>query len=673
MVVVRNSTTGGSIPPTKLKKQIMKLHIDIETYSSVDIKSSGAYKYCESIDFEILLIAYAFNDDPVKIIDVTESGIPDFLKDALLSVEIEKHAYNANFERIAFKAVGIDSPISQWHCTMVKAAYCGLPLGLGIVSNVLKLNGKGKLSSGSNLIKYFCCPVAATKTNGGRVRNFKEHDLFKWEEFKMYCMNDVVAEREIDRLLSKYQLPFQEQVYYCLDQMINDTGIMIDIPMATNICSIDQENFNNLESELKEITGLDNPCSVSQLKGWISDKAQKEIKSLNKSELPDLLQNVSDDTITRVILLRQKIAKTSIKKYTAMLNCVGEDGRIRGLFQFYGANRTGRWAGRLVQVQNLPQNHLDNLTDVRNTIANESYSELKNKFEDISDTLSQLIRTTFIASDNNILAIIDFSSIEARVIAWLANEQWRLDVFNSHGKIYEASASMMFGVPIEQIDKGSELRQKGKVAELALGYQGSIGALKAMGGERMGLTDTEMKDIVSRWRLKSSKIVKLWADIEKASIYALKTGKKVVLSDNKGVNVSFDGLFLIIELPSGRGLYYYKPKIEYNDYGKELIVYQGLNQVTKKWESVDIYGGKFVENIVQAIARDILANAIMNVDSQGYKIVMHVHDELVVDIPEFDSKKSLEKINNIMCNPPHWALDLPLKADGYLTKFYKKD
>ena len=473
------------------KPSKMKLHIDIETYSSVDLKASGVYKYVESVDFEILLIAYALGNGSIKVIDLAKGdSLPQEFTKAMLSPEVEKHAHNATFERVAFKKYGYDIPIDQWHCSMVKASYCGWPMSLEMLSKAMELETYGKLTTGKALIKYFCMPCKPSKVNGGRMRNFPHHDPDKWEEFKKYCGQDVEAERAVDRNLSEYNIPDIERQNYMLDQQINDRGIEIDQTFAANALKMDALYSKGIMDKLREITGVDNPGSAAQLKEWLSLAMKKEIKSLAKESVEQLLEE-AEGSAARVLKLRKKASKTSIKKYKAMQNCVCEDGRAHGLFQFYGAGRTGRWSGRLIQLQNLPQNHLGNLELDREVVHTGDYGLATILHDDISSVLSQLIRTAFVAKKEHTFVVADFSAIEARVIAWLAGEKWRMDVFNSHGKIYEASASMMFGVPVDEITKGSDLRSKGKVAELALGYQGALGALKKMGGESMGLTDTE--------------------------------------------------------------------------------------------------------------------------------------------------------------------------------------
>lgn len=652
----------------------IQLHIDIETYSSIDIMTAGAYKYCESIDFEILMIAYAFGDEPIRMIDLAQGDkMPSEFIEALLDPTVEKHAHNANFERNSFRAIGYDIPVEQWHCSAVKAAYCGLPLSLAMVSEALKLEEKGKLATGKALIQYFSIPVKPTKTNGMRERNFPEHDLEKWEEFKLYCINDVEAEREIGKRLKQYEIPNFERINYILDQQINDRGILVDMVMASNANKLDEIHSAVMAEELTKITGLENPNSPAQLKQWLSLAMGKEITTLAKEAVDTLVEEAESEAVKQVLSLRKKSSKSSTKKYVAMLNCAGDDNRVRGLFQFYGANRTGRWAGRLVQLQNLPQNHLKDLEQARALIVKGDYEDAALCYDDISNVLSQLIRTTFIAKENHTFAVADFSAIEARVIAWLANEKWRLEVFASHGKIYEASASMMFGVPIEQITKGSELRDKGKIAELALGYQGALGALSKMGGERMGLSTEDMNKIVRLWRKKNAAIVDLWAAVNEAAIRAIKTKIPVVLTKFRNLKFEFNGEALTIELPSGRKLFYPSATTTVNRFGAESVKYKGLDRLTKKWWWVDSYGGKFVENIVQAIARDLLAYSMQQLDAAGFEIAMHVHDEAVAEVDKTKGEEKLEEMCDIMGQEVPWALGLPLKADGYITDFYKKD
>jgi len=651
----------------------MKLHIDIETYSSVDIRKSGAYKYTESPDFEILLIAYAIDDEPIKIIDF--SGTTDSLNDfntfekLLLDPNIEKHAHNATFERLSFRATGFNVPIHQWQCSMVKAAYCGLPLALDKVSEVLKLGDKGKLSTGTALINYFCKPCNPTKTNGGRTRNLPEHNPEKWEEFKRYCINDVEAEREVIRILSPYELPPAEIVNYIIDQEINDRGIMIDTQFATNATEIDDKRHSELITELKELTGLENPNSDAQLKEWLRGQGL-ETQSLAKESVESLLKESCSVAVNQVLELRQKSKKTSTKKYVKMLDSVCKDQRGRGYFQFYGANRTGRWAGRFVQLQNLPKNHLADLDVCRQLVKHGDFELMKLFFEDISDTLSQLIRTAFVAKADHTFVVADYSAIEARVLSWLAGETWRLKVFNSHGKIYEASASAMFSVPIEEIGKGSPLRQKGKIAELALGYGGSIGALTQMGGEKMGLSESDMSEIVKRWRAANPKIVEYWKRLEGAAKRTIETRKPVHVGN---ITFLYDRTYLTIQLPSGRKLFYYKPGFTTNRFGGQSIKYWGMDQTTKQWTELETYGGKLTENVVQAISRDLLAYTIHELNAESFDVVMHVHDEAVAEVPKTQADQRLNEMCEIMANGPEWSEGLPLNADGYITNYYKKD
>jgi len=648
-----------------------KLHVDIETYSSVDIKTSGAYKYTQSLDFEILLIAYAFDNEPVKVIeDRNLAPWPSEFIEALVNPHIEKHAHNANFERQAFKAYGFEVPIEQWYCSAVKSAYCGLPLSLDEVSKALKLEEKGKLASGKALIRYFCMPCKPTKANGMRTRNLPEHDLEKWEEFKRYCANDVVAEREINHRLKAYSIPDFERTNYIIDQEINDRGILIDTVLAQNAVDIDARFNLEVSGRVKEITNLENPNSPAQLKKWLGDALGKEINTLNKESVLDLLEESEDGEVSEVLQGRSLMAKSSVKKYAAMLNCVCEDGRAHGLFQFYGANRTGRWAGRLIQLQNLPQNHMKSLELARQTVRSGDYELLNMLYGNAPTVLSELIRTTFIAPRGKTFSVCDFSAIEARVLSWLAGEKWRLEVFKTHGKIYEASASKMFNVPIESVTKGSDLRQKGKIAELALGYQGGVGALKTMGGEKMGLSESDMSLIVSRWRKANPSIEQLWGEVEKAAIQAVKNRNTKALDK---LVFRMEGDILTIKLPSGRKLFYVSPRLAPNRFGREAIKFMGMEQTTKRWGWVETYGGKLVENIVQAISRDLLANAMQQLREDGFEIVMHVHDEVVCEVDENEADEILKDMERLMSMHVEWADGLPLAADGYVTKFYKKE
>lgn len=650
-----------------------KLHIDVETYSSIDIKSSGAYRYTQSVDFEILMVAFAFNEEPVQIIDLAQGEkLPKRFTDALLNPDIEKNAHNATFERNCFKQSGYDIPIEQWKCTAVKAAYCGLPFALSMVSKALGLGeDKAKLASGKALIRYFSIPVKPTKANGMRVRNFHYHDREKWEQYKEYCIQDVEAEREVDQILSPYILPQFEIDNYRLDQKINDLGLLTDLKFARNAYEIDTKFSIELKEEAKKLTGLENPNSPAQLKKWLSEKLKIEVTSLAKDNVDKLIKDHGPGLHSDVLNLRKKSSRTSTKKYISMLNCACEDERVHGLFQFYGANRTGRWAGRLVQLQNLPQNHLSDLDNARNLVLEGDYEVLKMIYEDIPNILSQLIRTAFIAKPGHTFAVADFSAIEARVLSWLASEKWREEVFRGHGKIYEASAAMMFNVPIESVTKGSELRQKGKTAELALGYQGSVGAMKAMDrGDK--LTETECKAIVTKWRKANPKVVKLWYDMESCAKKAILRKKKII-SKFKNLEFEYDGTALTIKLPSGRKLFYWDPVLKKGKWDKIMVCYKGIDGKTRQWVDVETYGGKLVENIVQAISRDLLADSMLRVDKNGYDITMHVHDELIAEVPEEDSEDDLRIIEHIMGEDIPWAKGLPLNADGYVTKYYKKD
>lgn len=659
-------------PLTNQKLLSMDLHIDIETYSSVDIRTAGAYKYIESPDFEILLIAYAFGDDPVNIVDLTSEEIPGILKGALLDPLVKKHAHNATFERLAFNRIGFNTNIAEWFCSMVKAAYCGYPLSLEEVSKALELGDQGKSAAGKALIKYFCQPCKPTKVNEGRTRNLPSHDPDKWEAFKDYCIQDVEAERGVKTKLAKYDFPVSERAIYILDQQINDRGIEVDLIMAEEAYQMGSKNAEELKANMVKLTGLDNPNSPVQLKKWLGDAMGKEITSLAKDFIEPLMEEAGPGIVSDVLKLRRKAAKTSIKKYTAMLNCTCDDSRAHGLFQYYGANRTGRWAGRIVQLQNLPQNKITSLEIARGAVRNGDYDLMKMLYENTSSILSQLIRTAFVAPEGKTYAVADFSAIEARVIAWLADEQWRMKVFNTHGKIYEASASTMFGVPIELVTKGSAYRSKAKIAELALGYQGSLGALKQMGGEEMGLSDAEMELIVKKWRRANPRICQLWRSIEGCAKHVLDTKTKCT-SIIKGLIFEYDGECLSIEIPSGRKLFYQSPGFTMNKFNNQSIRYKGMNQETKKWGYVETYGGKLTENIVQAIARDLLAEAMIRLDKHKFPIVMHVHDEEICEVPADTADINLEKMCRIMSISPVWAEGLPLTADGYVTPFYKKD
>lgn len=647
------------------------LSIDVETYCDLDIKDVGAYRYCEHPSFEILLFAYAFNDDPVQIIDFAQGDVsPQRVVDALRNLNVIKSAFNANFERNAMKNfLRIPAPSEMWQCTMVKALTLGLPGSLDMVGKAMHFEeDKQKMKEGKALIQYFCKPCKPTKSNGGRIRNLPEHDLEKWNLFKEYCKQDVAVERDIRNKLSRYKTTEKEQRLWELDQRINDRGINTDLILIEKAIECDNTYAEKLQNEAREITGLSNPNSPTQLKKWLSERVGFEVTSLTKDSIPALIENAKDDNVKRILELRQLMSKTSTKKYEAMQNARCEDGRVRGLLQFYGANRTGRWAGRLVQVQNLPQNHLPDLEDARNCIREGRIDDVEFLYDSIPDTLSQLIRTAFIPREGNRFIVADFSAIEARVIAWLAGENWRLDVFKTHGKIYEASASQMFHVPIDSIKKGSDLRQKGKIAELALGYGGSVGAITSMDKSK-SIPEEELPELVSSWRAANPNITKFWWDCDKAAKKAIKERTTVCIQH--GIKFIYDPGVLFIQLPSGRKLAYIRPKIEIGKFDKPIITYEGMEQTSKQWTIIETYGPKLVENIVQATARDCLREALFKVDAAGYPVVMHVHDEIIMDAPI--GFGSVEEVNKIFGENIDWAPGLPLKADGYECNYYMKD
>lgn len=653
------------------------LFIDVETYSSVDIKESGAYKYIESPDFEILIIGYALNDNPVKIVDLAQGEeMPEEFEEALLDPDCVKVAHNAVFERLSFKRIGHNVPAEQWYCTSVKAAYCGLPLSLDEVSKALNLTDK-KLDTGKALIKYFSCPCKATRVNGMRTRNYPEHAPEKWEMYKEYNKYDVLAEREIFKRLEAYIIPDIERKMYVLDQNINDRGILVDMELAESAIAVDNTYTSILTQHAQQLTGLENPNSPVQIRQWIEKTTGCVVMSLSKETMPDLMKEFADyPDVIELLNIRKKLSKTSIKKYYAMLNCAMKDHRVRGTFQFYGANRTGRWAGRLLQLQNLSKNHISHIEVPREMIRARDWESVEMMYDDVADILSQLVRTALIASPGKVFSVADFSAIEARVISWLANEKWRMDVFRGDGKIYEATGSKMFNVPISAITKGSVLRDKSKISELALGYEGSLGALKRMGGERMGLSDTEMMSLVRKWRMANPAIVDMWKEIDEASKEAVRYQRPVSCTYR---NIIFDcnGEFMTIQLPSGRKLFYYGPKFKDKKIGcstmpTRVLCYQGVVQETKQWGEIDTYGGKLTENIVQAIARDLLGDAMLRMQDEGYEIVASVHDEVIAEVPEINAKDHYNRLVEIMSTPPQWAEDLPLNADGGVMMFYQK-
>ena len=661
--------------------EIKELSIDIETYSDVDLKKCGVYKYVESEAFEILLFAISVNNGPVKVYDIKSGeNFPLELIVAITNDEVIKWAFNASFERICisawikkyypqyFKSYSIEqdtvsnylSPAS-WRCTLVWSAYTGLPLSLEGVGAVLALDTQ-KMKEGKDLIRYFCMPCKPTKTNGERTRNLPHHDKNKWNLFKIYNARDVEVEMAIKQKLSKYPVPNFIWEEYQLDQEINDRGIAIDMEVVENAIKFDELSKEVITKTLKKCTGIENPNSVVQMKQWLADNGV-ETDTLDKKAVAELLKNTSG-SMTDILTLRQQLAKSSVKKYQAMQNAVCKDGRARGMFMFYGANRTGRWAGRIIQLQNLPQNHISDLTEARELVKAGDYSSMMLLYDDIPDTLSQLIRTAFIPKKGFKFIVSDFSAIEARVLAYLANESWRSDVFKQGKDIYCASASKMFGVPVEKHGINSHLRQKGKIAELALGYGGSVGALKAMGALDMGISEEELQPLVDTWRSSNPNIVEFWWNIDTAIKTTIITKKMTEVNSIKFICKS--GM-LLIHLPSGRNLTYVKPKIGTNKFGSPSVTYEGIG-ATKKWERLESYGPKFVENIVQAISRDILMNAIRNL--AHCFIVGHVHDELII---EASDNVDVKVICNLMGKSPKWMPDINLRADGYECNFYMKD
>ena len=642
------------------------LSIDIETYSGTDLNKSGVYRYVEDPDFEILLFAYAFDDDPVEVIDLTERVLPWDIVKALRDPEVVKTAYNAAFEITCLSAWygnKIDFPVDQWEDTMILAAAVGLPRSLGEVAKVLKLGDDAqKDTAGKNLIKYFSMPCKPTKANGHRTRNLPEHDPVKWDRYIEYNRQDVVVERAIRNKLLQYRPNEVEHAAWVLDQAINARGVMVDMHLVDQAIAMSEQHREACTAEAIRLTGLENPNSVSQLKEWLGTD------SLTKLDVIDLLK-VSEGDRKRVLELRQELGKSSVKKYEAIRNSVCADSRVRGLFQFYGANRTGRWAGRLVQLQNLPQNHITDLDGARETLCSGDMGAMEILYGSVPDNLSQLLRTALVAPEGCTFAVADFAAIEARVIAWLAGEQWRQDVFRQGGDIYCASASQMFHVPVEKHGVNGHLRQKGKVAELALGYGGSTGAMINMGALRMGLNEDELPDIVSKWREASPNIVTLWKDVEKVAMLAVKYGEDTEL--HHGIRVYRTNKIMHIQLPSGRCIRYFAPHMTTNKFGNESIGYQAYDN--GKWGYAETFGGKLTENIVQAIARDCLRDAMLAVSEVYPDIVMHIHDEMVVEVNAGTAEADLKEICSIMGRPIPWAPGLLLRADGYTTEYYKKD
>lgn len=675
-----------------MSEQLHHLSIDLETYSTVSIGAAGSYRYILDPSFEILLFAYNLDGMPVEVIDVASGQvIPLWLKNALKNSLYIKHAYNAAFEWFALSKYLGWLPPDQWRDTMLHALYCGYPASLDAAGRAMGLpEDKKKLTTGKALIRYFCVPCKPSNANGNRTRNLPKHDPAKWKLFKEYNGQDVVTEMEIDRRLSAFPVPAFVQKQWETDLTMNARGVAADMEMVSGALVIGATVKSQLMAEARQLSGLDNPNSIKQLARWLTDATDSdaEITSVTKETVATMLKQPQPANVQRMLEIRQELGKTSTKKYDALETCIADDGRVRGLLQFYGANRTGRWAGRLVQVQNLPRTYTHPLPPARQLVKDRNIDGLRLMYGSINDTLSQLIRTAFVATPGNVLIDADFSAIEARVISWLAGQEWRLEVFRTHGKIYEASASQMFHVPIEKIKKGNPeyaLRQRGKVAELALGYQGGVSAMRRMdtGHNLDDLSDDEVKGIVDRWRETNSMIRDLWNIVDSAAVTVITNGgAQTIRSETTDavitlaceLDVITGTRYMTILLPSGRKLYYPSPEIGVNRWGNPSVSYMGQNQTTKRWERVETYGGKLVENIVQAIARDCLAIAIENLEAQGLHVVFHIHDEVVIDTPAWaDNDTMLDTVTKIMTKPIPWAQALPLNADGWVDKFFKKD
>ena len=641
------------------------LSLDIETYSSTELAKCGVYKYAEAPDFEILLLSYSMDGGPVTIVDIAcGETLPPEVQDALIDEAVMKWAFNAQFERICLsRHLGQWLTPTAWRCTMVWSAYMGLPLSLEGAGAVLGLE-KQKLKEGKELIRFFSAPCKPTQANGGRSRNRPADAPKKWVQFKNYNARDVETELAIQARLQNFPVPAEEWQNYILDQTINDRGIGLDLDLVKTAIRFDERARADLMAAMQTLTEMENPNSVAQMKVWLAENGL-ETDTLGKAAVKDLIKS-APEPLRQVLALRQSLAKSSVKKYTAMDSAVCKGGRARGLLQFYGANRTGRWAGRLIQVQNLPQNHLPDLAQARSLVKSGNFAALEMLYDSVPAVLSELIRTAFVPRPGQQFLVADFSAIEARVIAWLAGETWRNEVFASHGKIYEASASQMFHVPIEEITKGSPLRQKGKIAELALGYGGSVGALKAMGAIEMGVAEEELRPLVAAWRAANPSIVRLWWEVDQAAMTAV---KERTTTSTHGIRFTCKSGMLFITLPSGRQLSYVKPRIGENRFGSECVTYEGVG-ATKRWERIETYGPKLVENIVQAISRDILCYAMRRLASEGFFIVMSVHDEVVLEVA---SEASLTTVCQLMAETPPWAKELLLRADGFVCPFYKKD
>lgn len=653
------------------------LSIDIETKSSVDIGKAGLYRYAQSDDFEILLFAYRYGDESVQIVDLSQGEkIPDKIVEDLSNPEIVKHAYNAAFEWYCLNIAGYKTPLCQWKCTMIHGLYCGYTAGLDATGKAIGLpQDKRKLATGKALIRYFCVPCKPTKNNGRRTWNLPKHAPEKWELFKEYCKQDVVTESAILKRLEAFPVPEEEEKLWQMDIRMNAFGVKVDTALISGALQINDHSTELLENEARAITGLQNPNSSVQLLDWIHNNGV-EMDNLQKVTVTEKLSNDLPNDVRRALEIRQQLGKTSIKKYVAMDTAKGKDDRVRGLTQYYGANRTGRWAGRLVQMQNLPRNYIKTLDYARKLVKDRDYGGIKLLYGNVPDTLSQLIRTAFIPSEGNKFVVADFSAIEARVIAWLAGETWVNDVFATHGKIYEATASQMFHVPIEKIAKGNPeyaLRQKGKVATLALGYQGGANALIAMGALNMGLSEEELPDIVHRWRNANPRIRDLWYAVEEAALLVMQTAQPQAIYNlifNLESDIVYGQNFLTVQLPSGRKLYYPRPFLKENQFGKLAIHYYTVGQQTRKWEVTSTYGGKMTENIVQAIARDCLAETLRRIDAKGLQVVFHVHDEVIIDAP---MGTTVDEICDLMAEPIPWAPGLILKGAGFESNYYMKD
>lgn len=675
-----------------MSEQLHHLSIDLETYSTVSIGAAGSYRYILDPSFEILLFAYSLDGMPVEVIDVASGQvIPLWLKNALKNPLYIKHAYNAAFEWFALSKYLGWLPPDQWRDTMLHALYCGYPASLDAAGRAMGLpEDKKKLTTGKALIRYFCVPCKPSNANGNRTRNLPKHDPAKWKLFKEYNGQDVVTEMEIDRRLSAFPVPAFVQKQWETDLTMNARGVAADMEMVSGALVIGATVKSQLMAEARQLSGLDNPNSIKQLARWLTEATDSDAKitSVTKETVATMLKQPQPANVQRMLEIRQELGKTSTKKYDALETCIADDGRVRGLLQFYGANRTGRWAGRLVQVQNLPRTYTHPLPPARQLVKDRNIDGLRLMYGSINDTLSQLIRTAFVATPGNVLIDADFSAIEARVISWLAGQEWRLEVFRTHGKIYEASASQMFHVPIEKIKKGNPeyaLRQRGKVAELALGYQGGVSAMRRMdtGHNLDDLSDDEVKGIVDRWRETNSMIRDLWNIVDSAAVTVITNGgAQTIRSETTDavitlaceLDVITGTRYMTILLPSGRKLYYPSPEIGVNRWGNPSVSYMGQNQTTKRWERVETYGGKLVENIVQAIARDCLAIAIENLEAQGLHVVFHIHDEVVIDTPAWaDNDTMLDTVTKIMTKPIPWAQALPLNADGWVDKYFKKD